>query len=223
MKFFIDTANLDEIKEAKKMGILDGVTTNPSLIAKESIYNKNDIYKHYISICNILGKKNSKNVSAEIVSVDYLDMVQEGEEISSLHPKIVVKIPATENGIKTIKYLSKKNIKTNCTLIFSSGQALLAAKSGSYYVSPFLGRLDDISQNGLDLIKEIKTIYSLYRFDTKIIAASIRHPLHIIECAKIGIDAITSPRNIISNLINHPLTKIGLEKFLKDYKKKIRN
>ncbi|WP_185870351.1 fructose-6-phosphate aldolase [Blattabacterium cuenoti] len=221
MKFFIDTANLNELKKAKMLGVLDGVTTNPSLIAKESICsNKNDVYKHYISICNFL-EKNNGDVSAEVISTNYVDMIQEGETISLLHPKIVVKIPATENGIKTIQYLSKKKIKTNCTLIFSIGQALLAAKAGSHYVSPFVGRLDDISYNGLNLIKEIKTIYNYYHFDTKILAASIRHPLHIIECAKIGVDAVTSPLNIISCLINHPLTKIGLEKFLKDYKNKI--
>ncbi|WP_185851423.1 fructose-6-phosphate aldolase [Blattabacterium cuenoti] len=222
MKFFIDTANLNELKKAKTLGLLDGVTTNPSLIAKESICRigntttTNDIYNHYISICNLLDEENG-DVSAEIISNNYVDMIKEGKKISLLHPKIVVKVPATKDGIRTIQYLSKNKIKTNCTLIFSSGQALLAAKAGSSYISPFIGRLDDISFNGLDLIKEIKTIFSHYCFNTKIIGASIRHPLHIVECAKIGIYAVTSPLNVISYLINHPLTKIGLEKFLKDY------
>ncbi|WP_185881751.1 fructose-6-phosphate aldolase [Blattabacterium cuenoti] len=217
MKFFIDTANLEEIKKAKALGILDGVTTNPSLISKESI-DKESIMDHYISICNLL--EDEEDLSAEIISTNYVDMIQEGERLSLLHPKIVVKIPMCEDGIKAIKFLSKKNIKTNCTLVFSIGQAILAAKSGSYYVSPFVGRLDDISHNGLSLIKNIKIIYDNYDFKTNILAASIRHPLHITECAKIGIHAITSPLNVICNLIQHPLTNIGLDKFLKDYKNK---
>ncbi|ACX84036.1 transaldolase [Blattabacterium sp. (Periplaneta americana) str. BPLAN] len=218
MKFFIDTANLEEIKKAKALGILDGVTTNPSLISKESIIDKESIMNHYVSICNLL--ENEEDVSAEIISTNYMDMIQEGEKLSLLHPKIVVKIPICEDGIKAIKFLSKKNIKTNCTLVFSIGQAILAAKSGSYYVSPFLGRLDDISSNGLNLIKDIKNIYENYHFKTNILAASIRHPLHIIECAKIGIHAITSPLKVICDLVKHPLTNTGLDKFLEDYKKK---
>lgn len=217
MKFFIDTANLEEVKKAKALGILDGVTTNPSLISKESI-DKESIMNHYRSICNLL--ENEEDLSAEIISTNYMDMIQEGEKLSLLHPKIVVKIPMCEEGIKAIKFLSKKNIKTNCTLVFSIGQAILAAKSGSYYVSPFLGRLDDISYNGLNLIKDIKDIYENYHFETNILAASIRHPLHIIECAKIGIYAITSPLKVICDLVKHPLTNTGLDKFLEDYKKK---
>lgn len=217
MKFFIDTANLEEIKKAKALGILDGVTTNPSLISKESI-DKESIMNHYRSICNLL--ENEEDLSAEIISTNYMDMIQEGEKLSLLHPKIVVKIPICEEGIKAIKYLSKKNIKTNCTLVFSIGQAILAAKSGSYYVSPFLGRLDDISYNGLNLIKDIKDIYENYHFETNILAASIRHPLHIIECSKIGIYAITSPLKVICDLVKHPLTNTGLDKFLEDYKRK---
>ncbi|AWU43654.1 fructose-6-phosphate aldolase [Blattabacterium sp. (Cryptocercus kyebangensis)] len=216
MKFFIDTANLEEIKKAKIFGVLNGVTTNPSLMSKEFI-KKKDIYDHYISICHLLDDENG-DVSAEIISTNYMDMIEEGEKLSLLHPKIVVKIPMIKDGIKAIKYLSKKNIKTNCTLVFSSGQALLAAKSGSSYVSPFLGRLDDLSYNGLNLIREIKTIYDNYHFKTKILAASIRNPLQIIECSKIGIYAVTSPLKIILSLFYHPLTKIGLKKFLEDYK-----
>ncbi|AWU44225.1 fructose-6-phosphate aldolase [Blattabacterium punctulatus] len=215
MKFFIDTANLKEIKKAKELGVLDGVTTNPTLISKEFI-PKNKINNHYISICQLLDDEEG-DVSAELISTNYIDMIQEGEKISLLHPKIVVKIPMIKDGIKAIKYLSKKNIKTNCTLVFSSGQAILAAKAGSNYISPFLGRLEDLSYNGLNLIKEIKNIYDNYHFDTKILAASIRNPLQIIECSKIGIYAVTSPLKIILSLFNHPLTKIGLKKFLEDY------
>ncbi|WP_185876670.1 fructose-6-phosphate aldolase [Blattabacterium cuenoti] len=216
MKFFLDTANLKEINEARSLGILDGVTTNPSLIAKETI-NKKEIKNHYISICNIM--RNEEDVSAEVISTNYEDMIKEGEKLSLLHPRIVVKIPMIHDGIKAIKYLSNKNIKTNCTLIFSPGQALLASKVGAYYVSPFVGRIDDVSYNGLNLIKEIKKIYDNYNFKTKILAASIRHPLHITECSKIGIYAITSPISVIKSLLNHPLTKIGLDKFLMDYQK----
>ncbi|WP_185872058.1 fructose-6-phosphate aldolase [Blattabacterium cuenoti] len=219
MKFFIDTANLKEINEAKLLGILDGVTTNPSLISKESFSSKKEIENHYISICNIL--QNKENVSAEIISTNYEEMIKEGEKLSLLHPRIVVKVPMTCDGIKAIKYFSYKKIKTNCTLIFSSSQALFAAKVGANYVSPFIGRIDDISYDGLNLIKEIKKIYDNYNFKTKILAASIRHPLHIIECSKIGIYAITSPIKVIYSLLNHPLTNIGLEKFLIDYKNKI--
>lgn len=219
MKFFIDTANLKEIDEARSLGILDGVTTNPSLISKESVFNQKEIQKHYISICERL--KDDENVSAEVISTNYIDMIQEGEKLAFLHPRIVVKIPMTKNGIKAIKYFYNKKIKTNCTLVFSSGQALLAAKAGASYVSPFLGRLDDVSHNGLNLIHEIKSIYENYHFETKILAASIRHPLHIIECSKIGIHAVTSPINVIHSLLNHPLTDIGLEKFIKDFQSKI--
>ncbi|WP_185873695.1 fructose-6-phosphate aldolase [Blattabacterium cuenoti] len=216
MKFFIDTANLEELKKAKKLGLLDGVTTNPSLIAKESI-QKNQIYEHYISICNIINKG---DVSAEIISTNYKDMIEEGKKIASLNPKIVIKIPITKDGLQAIQYFYKKKIKTNCTLIFSSTQAILAAKSGSTYVSPFIGRLDDIKYNGLNLIKEIKLIFDNYHFNTKILAASIRNSLHIIECSKIGIYAITTPLKILCSLLYHPLTNLGLDIFLKDYKKK---
>ncbi|WP_185869451.1 fructose-6-phosphate aldolase [Blattabacterium cuenoti] len=219
MKFFIDTANLEELYKAKSLGLLNGVTTNPSLISKESIFSKKEIENHYISICNLL--ENEEDLSAEVISTNYDDIIKEGKKLSFLHSKIVVKIPINEDGIKAIKYFYKKKIKTNCTLIFSTGQAILAAKAGANYVSPFMGRLDDISHNGLNLIKEIKNIYDKYSFNTKILAASIRSPLHIIECAKIGIYAITSPLNVILSLFNHPLTNIGLEKFLKDYKNKI--
>ncbi|WP_185863085.1 fructose-6-phosphate aldolase [Blattabacterium cuenoti] len=221
MKFFIDTANLKEIDEARSLGMLDGITTNPSLISKESLFSHKEIYEHYIAICKRL--KNDENVSAEVISTNYTDMIKEGEKLALLHPKIVVKIPITKNGIKTIKYLSNKKIKTNCTLIFSTGQAILAAKAGATYVSPFVGRLDDVSYNGLNLIQEIKSIYENYCFETKILAASIRHPLHIVECFKIGVYAITTPINIIYSLLNHPLTNIGLDKFIKDFHKKINN
>ncbi|WP_185868871.1 fructose-6-phosphate aldolase [Blattabacterium cuenoti] len=220
MKFFIDTANLKEIEDARSLGILDGVTTNPSLISKESVSNKEEIKDHYISICNLL--KDEENLSAEIISNNYEEMIQEGEKLSILHPRIVVKVPMTYNGIKAIKYFSSKNIRTNCTLIFSTGQALVAAKVGADYISPFIGRIDDVSYDGLNLIKEIKKIYDSYHFKTKILGASIRHSLHIIECSKIGIHAITSPIKIIHSLIYHPLTNIGLEKFLTDYKRKIK-
>ncbi|WP_185851988.1 fructose-6-phosphate aldolase [Blattabacterium cuenoti] len=220
MKFFIDTANLKEIDEARSLGILDGVTTNPSLISKESVSNQKEIHKHYISICKRL--ENDENISAEVISSDYDDMIQEGEKLSLLHPRIVVKVPITKNGIKAIKHFSNKKIKTNCTLVFSTGQALLAAKAGANYVSPFIGRLDDISHNGLGLIREIKNVYENYHFKTKILGASIRHPLHIIECSKIGIHAVTSPISVVYSLLNHPLTDIGLEKFIKDFHKKIK-
>ncbi|WP_185853172.1 fructose-6-phosphate aldolase [Blattabacterium cuenoti] len=219
MKFFVDTASLKEINEARSLGILDGVTTNPSLISKESVSSQKEIQDHYISICNLL--KDEEDVSAEVISTNYIEMIQEGERLSLLHPRIVVKIPITHDGIKAIKYFSDKKIKTNCTLVFSPGQAILAAKVGASYVSPFIGRVDDVSYDGLDLVREIKNIYDNYHFNTKILAASIRHPLHIIECSKIGIYAVTSPMKVIYSLLNHPLTNIGLEKFLIDYKKKI--
>jgi len=215
MKFFIDTANLAQIKEAQDLGILDGVTTNPSLMAKEGISGKEAINKHYVDICNI----SDGDVSAEVLSTTYEEMIKEGDELAALHERIVVKIPMIKDGIKALKYFSDKGIKTNCTLIFSAGQALLAAKAGANYVSPFLGRLDDISVDGLNLIEEIRLIFDNYHFETEILAASIRSPMHIINCAKIGADVITSPLPSILNLLNHPLTDSGLAQFVSDSKK----
>ena len=215
MNFFIDTANLDDIKEANDLGILDGVTTNPSLMAKEGITGKNNILKHYVDICNIVDGP----VSAEVISTDFEGMVKEGEALAELHPNIVVKIPMIKDGIKAIKYFSNKGIKTNCTLVFSPGQALLAAKAGATYLSPFIGRLDDISSNGIDLIAQIRHIYDNYLFETQILAASVRHTMHIIECAEVGADVMTGPLKAILGLLNHPLTDSGLEKFLADYAK----
>ena len=215
MKFFIDTANLDQIKEAQDLGVLDGVTTNPSLMAKEGITGAENILKHYVAICNAV----EGDVSAEVIAVDFEGMVKEGEQLADLHPQIVVKIPMIKDGIKALKYFSDRNIKTNCTLIFSPGQALLAAKAGATYVSPFIGRLDDVSTDGIFLISEIREIYDNYAFETEILAASVRHTMHIINCAKIGADVMTGPLNAITGLLNHPLTDIGLKKFLDDYKK----
>ncbi len=215
MKFFIDTANLEQIKEAHDLGVLDGVTTNPSLMAKEGITGADNILKHYVDIC----KSVKGDVSAEVISVDFEGMVREGEQLAELHPQIVVKIPMIKDGVKALKYFSDHNIKTNCTLIFSAGQALLAAKAGANYISPFIGRLDDISTDGLSLINEIREIYDNYSFETEILAASIRHTMHIIDCAKIGADVITGPLNAIMGLLKHPLTDSGLRKFLEDYKK----
>ncbi len=215
MKFFIDTANLNQIKEAQDLGVLDGVTTNPSLMAKEGITGKNNILNHYSKICKIV----DGDVSAEVIATDFEKMIIEGEELASINPQIVIKLPMTHDGIRATKYFSNKGIKTNVTLVFSAGQALLAAKAGATYVSPFLGRLDDISTDGLNLISEIREIYDNYNFQTQILAASIRHIMHIIDCAKIGADVITSPLSSISGLLNHPLTDIGLEKFLSDYNK----
>ena len=215
MKFFIDTANLDEIKEAYSMGILDGVTTNPSLMAKEGITGAENITNHYIAICNIV----DGDVSAEVISTDFDGIIAEGEKLAQLHQNIVVKVPMIPEGIKAIRYFSQKGIKTNCTLVFSAGQALLAAKAGATYISPFLGRLDDVSTDGLDLIAQIRLIYDNYAFDTEILAASIRHPMHIINCAEIGADIMTGPLKAIKALANHPLTDIGLKKFLEDYAK----
>ena len=214
MKFFIDTANLDQIKEAQSLGILDGVTTNPSLMAKEGIKGEKNIIKHYMDICKIV----SGDVSAEVISVDYKEIIKEGEALAKLHKQIVIKVPMIEEGIKAIRYFSDKGLKTNCTLVFSAGQALLAAKAGATYVSPFIGRLDDISTDGLNLIGEIREIYDNYGFKTQILAASIRHTMHIIDCAKLGADVITSPLSAIKGLMKHPLTDIGLEKFLSDHK-----
>jgi len=215
MKFFIDTANLDQIKEAQALGVLDGVTTNPSLMAKEGITGKDNILKHYVAICTIV----DGDVSAEVIATDYEGMVKEGEELAELHEQIVVKIPMTQDGIKACKYFSDKGIKTNVTLVFSAGQALLAAKAGATYVSPFLGRLDDISTDGLNLIDEIRLIYDNYAFETQILAASIRHTMHVVNCAKIGADVMTGPLSSITGLLKHPLTDLGLEQFLADYAK----
>ena len=215
MKFFIDTANLDQIREAQAMGILDGVTTNPSLMAKEGITGHENIINHYKAICEIV----DGDVSAEVIATDYEGMIKEGEELAKLHPQIVVKIPMIKDGVKACKYFSNKGIKTNVTLIFSAGQALLAAKAGATYMSPFIGRLDDISTDGLGLIQEIRLIYDNYGFETQILAASIRHTMHIMDCAKIGADVMTGPLSAIDGLLKHPLTDIGLAKFLADFKK----
>ena len=215
MKFFIDTANLNDIKEAHELGILDGVTTNPSLMAKEGITGTENILNHYKKICEIV----SGDVSAEVISTDFEGMIKEAEELVKIAPNIVVKIPMIQEGIKAIKYLSGKGIKTNCTLVFSVGQALLAAKAGATYVSPFIGRLDDVSTDGLQLISDIRLVFDNYGYQTQILAASVRHTMHIIDCAKIGADVITSPLKPILGLLKHPLTDIGLEKFLADYKK----
>src|SRR5882762_2686044 len=215
MKFFIDTANLEQIKEAQDLGVLDGVTTNPSLMAKEGIKGQENILKHYVDICNIV----SGDVSAEVISTDFAGMVKEGLALAKLHKQIVVKVPMIKDGVKAIKYFSDKGIRTNCTLVFSAGQALLAAKAGATYVSPFIGRLDDVSTDGLRLIEDIRLIYDNYGFETQILAVSVRHPMHIIECAKIGADVITGPLSAISALLKHPLTDIGLAQFLADAKK----
>jgi transaldolase len=216
MKFFIDTASLAQIKEAQDLGILDGVTTNPSLMAKEGITGTDRVMKHYVDICNIVAKG---DVSAEVIATDFPGMVREGEDLAALHPNITVKLPMTRDGVKAIKYFHDKGIKTNCTLVFSAGQALLAAKAGATYVSPFVGRLDDISTDGMQLIEQIRTIYDNYGFSTQILAASVRHPMHIIQCAEIGADVATCPLSAIVALFDHPLTTIGLEKFLADHRK----
>ncbi|MDV6170022.1 fructose-6-phosphate aldolase [Flavobacterium sp. DG1-102-2] len=215
MKFFIDTANLAQIKEAQEMGVLDGVTTNPSLMAKEGITGKDNILKHYVDICNIV----DGDVSAEVNALDFEGMVKEGEELAELHEQIVVKLPMTKDGVKAAKYFSDREIKTNVTLVFSAGQALLAAKAGATYVSPFIGRLDDISTDGLALIEEIRLIYDNYGFETEILAASVRHTMHIVNCAKIGADVITGPLSAIAGLLKHPLTDIGLAQFIADFEK----
>jgi transaldolase len=215
MKFFIDTANLDQIKEAQALGVLDGVTTNPSLMAKEGITGKNNILKHYVDICNIV----EGDVSAEVNAVDYDGIIKEGEELAELHDQIVVKLPMTKEGIKACKYFSDKGVKTNVTLIFSAGQALLAAKAGATYCSPFLGRLDDVSTDGLNLIDEIRLIYDNYAFDTQILAASVRHTMHVVNCAKLGADVMTGPLSSILGLLKHPLTDIGLAQFIADFEK----
>lgn len=215
MKFFIDTANLNDIKEAHALGILDGVTTNPSLMAKEGISGKNNVFSHYKAICDIV----DGDVSAEVIATDLEGMIREGEELAEIDDKIVVKIPMIKDGVKALKYFSEKGIKTNCTLIFSAGQALLAAKAGAGYVSPFIGRLDDISFDGMELIQQIRTIFDNYAFETEILAASVRHPIHILKCAEIGSDVMTGPLSAILALLNHPLTDKGLAQFLADHKK----
>jgi transaldolase len=215
MKFFIDTANLAQIKEAQDLGVLDGVTTNPSLMAKEGIKGEANIKKHYVDICNIV----TGDVSAEVISTDFDEIIKEGEVLAKLHERIVVKVPMIKDGVKAIKYFTEKRIKTNCTLVFSAGQALLAAKAGATYVSPFIGRLDDVSTDGLRLIDDIRIIYDNYGYETQILAASVRHPMHIIECAKLGADVATCPLSAITALLNHPLTDKGLAQFLADAKK----
>ena len=215
MKFFIDTANLSQIQEAEHLGVLDGVTTNPSLMAKEGIKGEANILKHYKDICEIV----QGDVSAEVIATDYEGIIKEGEALAALHPQIVVKVPMIKDGIRAIRYFSQKGIRTNCTLVFSAGQALLAAKAGATYVSPFIGRLDDVSTDGLGLIADIRLIYDNYGYETQVLAASVRHTMHIIECAKIGADVITAPLLAIIGLLKHPLTDIGLEKFLADAKK----
>ncbi len=215
MKFFIDTANLEQIKEAQALGVLDGVTTNPSLMAKENITGEKNILQHYVDICNAV----TGDVSAEVIATDYDGIIKEGEALAKLHAQIVVKVPMIKDGIKAIRYFSDKGIKTNCTLVFSAGQALLAAKAGATYVSPFIGRLDDISSDGLNLIDEIRLIYDNYNFNTQILAASVRHTMHVLDCAKIGADVMTGPLSAIVGLLKHPLTDSGLAKFLEDHKK----
>lgn len=215
MKFFIDTANLDQIREAQDLGVLDGVTTNPSLMAKEGISGDANVTRHYLDICEIV----DGDVSAEVISTDFDGMVREGKILADLHPNIVVKVPMIRDGVKAIRWFTDNGIKTNCTLVFSSGQALLAAKAGATYVSPFIGRLDDVSSDGLQLIDEIRTIYDNYGYETEILAASVRHTMHIVDCAQLGADVITAPLNAIMGLLKHPLTDIGLEKFLADHKK----
>jgi transaldolase len=215
MKFFIDTANLTDIQEAADLGVLDGVTTNPSLMAKEGIAGQDRILKHYVDICNIVDGP----ISAEVIATDFDNIIREGEALAELHTNIIVKVPMIRDGVKAIKYFTQKGIRTNCTLVFSAGQALLAAKAGATYVSPFVGRLDDISTDGMALIAQIRRIYDNYDFETQILAASVRHPMHLIQCAEIGADVMTGPLSVITALLNHPLTDSGLAKFLSDYKK----
>lgn len=215
MKFFIDTANLNEIKEAYDLGVLDGVTTNPSLMAKEGIKGHENIKSHYKAICNIV----DNNVSAEVIATDLENMLKEGRELAKIDDKIVVKVPMIKDGVKAIKKFSSEGIRTNCTLVFSPGQAILAAKAGAGYVSPFIGRLDDISQEGIQFIAQLRQIYDNYSFETEILAASIRHTIHLIQCAEIGADVATCPLTVIMSLLKHPLTDSGLEKFLADHKK----
>ncbi|MFZ5972432.1 MAG: fructose-6-phosphate aldolase [Bacteroidota bacterium] len=215
MKFFIDTANLNEIQEAYNLGVLDGVTTNPSLMAKEGIAGKEKVMAHYKAICNIV----DNNVSAEVIATDYEGILKEGRELAKIDDKIVVKVPMIKDGVKAIRQFTNEGIRTNCTLVFSAGQALLAAKAGASYVSPFIGRLDDVSQDGLELIAQIRQIYDNYGYSTEVLAASVRHTMHLIKCAEIGSDVVTCPLKVITDLLNHPLTDSGLAKFLADHKK----
>ncbi|MBL4577371.1 MAG: fructose-6-phosphate aldolase [Flavobacteriales bacterium] len=215
MKFFIDTANLEEIKEAQALGVLDGVTTNPSLMLKDGVSGDENQLQRYIDICEIV----DGDVSAEVIATDLEGMIKEGEKLASLHAQIIVKVPMIKDGIKALKYFSDKGIKTNCTLVFSPGQALLAAKAGATYVSPFIGRLDDATTDGAELIAQIRHIYDNYGYETQILAASIRSPMHIIKCAEFGADVATCPLSAILGLMKHPLTDIGLAQFLADYKK----
>lgn len=217
MKFFLDTANLEQIKEAQSLGILDGVTTNPSLMAKEGIKGVENIKKHYAAICEIV----DGDVSAEVLSTTYEEMIKEGQELADINPQITVKLPCTIDGIKAVKYFSSKGIKTNCTLVFSVGQALLAAKAGATYVSPFVGRLDDISTDGIGLVAQIVDVYNTYGYQTQVLAASIRHTQHIIQCLEVGADVATCPLKAILGLINHPLTDKGLATFISDAAKMV--
>ncbi|AWM32165.1 fructose-6-phosphate aldolase [Hymenobacter nivis] len=215
MKFFLDTANIAEIREAVELGVLDGVTTNPSLMAKEGVRGVDSILGHYRHICEIV----DGDVSAEVIATDYSGIIREGEVLADLHPNIVVKVPMIRDGVKAIRYFSDKGIKTNCTLVFSAGQALLAAKAGATYVSPFVGRLDDIGADGLQLVEQIVQIYGNYGYETQVLAASVRHVPHLIQCAEIGADVVTCPLSVILGLLNHPLTDKGLATFLADYAK----
>ena len=215
MKFFVDTANLDQIKEANDLGILDGATTNPSLMAKEGVTGQQNILDHYVKICEIVDGP----VSAEVISTDFKGIITEGEKLAELHPNIVVKVPMIQDGIKALRYFTDHGIKTNCTLVFSAGQAILAAKAGATFLSPFIGRIDDISWDGIELIEQIVHIYTMHGFETEVLAASIRNPLHIVKCAEVGADVVTCPLSSILGLLKHPLTDIGLEKFLADHHK----
>lgn len=215
MKFFVDTANLDQIREAKELGVLDGVTTNPSLMAKEGIVGESNVRAHYRTICELV----KGDVSAEVISTDFEGMIREGSELAEISEHIVVKVPMIREGVKALRWFSDRGIRTNCTLVFSAGQAILAAKAGATYLSPFIGRLDDINWDGMELIGQIAHIYSIQDFDTEILAASIRNPLHIIKAAELGADVCTCPLDSILGLLNHPLTDIGLAKFLADHKK----
>lgn len=215
MKFFIDTANLQEIQEAHDLGVLDGVTTNPSLMAKEGIFGHDNVIAHYKQISEIV----DGDISAEVIATDFDGIVREGEFLAELHPNIVVKVPMIRDGVKAIRYFSEKGIKTNCTLVFSAGQAILAAKAGATYVSPFIGRLDDVGTDGMQLIEQIVQIYGNYGYQTQVLAASVRHVMHLIQCAEVGADVVTCPLNVITGLLKHPLTDSGLEKFLADHAK----
>ncbi|HAE14721.1 MAG: fructose-6-phosphate aldolase [Chitinophagales bacterium] len=215
MKFFIDTANLEEIKEAAALGILDGVTTNPSLMAKVGVSGEENIRNHYKAICEIV----DGDISAEVIATDYDGIIREGKELAALHPNIVVKVPMIKDGVKAIRWFTDNGIRTNCTLVFSAGQAILAAKAGATYLSPFIGRIDDINWDGMDLIAQIVHIYNVHGFDTQVLAASIRNPMHIVKCAEAGADVVTCPLSSIMGLFKHPLTDIGLAQFLADHKK----